>query len=122
MKHFSILSVAILLITSLTSCGVNEALVLNHNSNATQVSLGSKNFNVIEQVTGTADVSYVLVFGGVNRKQLYQNAYSDLVKKANLSGSRALVNLVTEQHVGGVPPFYFKRTITVSAHVVEFTE
>lgn len=122
MKQVSILSIAILLITSLTSCGVNEALVLNHNSNATQVHLASKNYTVIDQVTGTADVSYVLAFGGVNRKQLYQNAYSQLVKNADLSGSRALVNIVTEQHLGGVPPFYFTRTITVSAHVVEFTE
>lgn len=122
MKQLSILSIAILLITSLTSCGVNEALVLNHNSNATQVHLAGKNYKVIEQVTGTADVSYVLAFGGVIRKQLYQNAYSQLVKNADLSGSRALVNIVTEQHLGGVPPFYFKRTITVSAHVVEFTE
>lgn len=56
----------------------------------------------------------------MNKKQLYENAYSDMVKKADLTGSRALINIVTEEHVGGVPPFYYTRTVTVSAHVIEF--
>jgi hypothetical protein len=29
---------------------------------------------------------------------------------------------VTEEHLGGVPPFYYTRTITVSASVIEFTK
>ncbi|MEO9871428.1 MAG: DUF6567 family protein [Ekhidna sp.] len=45
-----------------------------------------------------------------------------MVNKAELTGSRALVNIMTEEHIGGVPPFYYKRTINVSAHVIEFTE
>lgn len=122
MKQFSIFSIALLLIISFSSCGVNGAMVLNQNSNATQVHLTKKNYRVVEQVTGSADVNYVMLIGGMNRKQLYQNAYSDLVKKADLKGSKALVNMVTEEHLGGVPPFFFKRTITVSAHVVEFID
>lgn len=110
------------LLISLNSCGINQAIVLNHNSNSTQVHLANNNYKVLEQVSGSADVSYVLAFGGVDRKKLYQNAYSELINKANLSGSMALVNLVTEQHVGGVPPFYYTRTITVSAHVIEFID
>ncbi|MEX2593675.1 MAG: DUF6567 family protein [Anditalea sp.] len=117
---YSLIATALLI--SLNSCGVNQAIVLNHNSNSTQVHLASKNYTVVEQVSGSAEVSYILAFGGVNKKQLYQNAYSELINKANLSGSKALVNLVTEQHLGGVPPFYYKRTITVSAHVVEFVD
>lgn len=106
----------------MTSCGVNHAFVFNHNQHATQVNLSSNNFKVVDQVNGSADVSYVLIFGGLNKKQLFNNAYADMVSKANLSsGSRALTNIVTEEHLGGLPPFYYKRTITVSAHVVEFT-
>ena len=122
MKKINYFLLAVVLLISLNSCGVNQAFVMNHNSNSTQVHLASKNYNVLEQISGTADVSYVLVFGGVNRKQLYQNAYSEMISKANLSGSKALVNLITEQHLGGIPPFYYKRTITVSAHVVEFLD
>jgi hypothetical protein len=29
---------------------------------------------------------------------------------------------MTEEHFGGLPPFYIKRTITVSGMVVEFTK
>ncbi len=123
MKKLSISLLFIASLVLLNSCGINHAYVFNHNQNATQVHLGSNNFKVLEKVSGTAEVSYVLIFGGVNRKALYKNAYSDMVNSANLvSGSKALVNILTEEHVGGVPPFYYTRTITVSANVIEFVK
>jgi hypothetical protein len=121
MKKLSISLVFVAGLLFFNSCGINHAYVFNHNQNATQVHLGSNNFKVLEKVSGTAEVSYVLIFGGVNRKQLYKNAYNEMVNSANLvSGSKALVNVLTEEHVGGVPPFYYTRTITVSANVIEF--
>ena len=108
-------------IALLTSCGVSNSLIVNHNTNATQVQLSSNNFKVVDQVSGSAEVNYIFMIGGINKRQLFENAYSTMMEKANLkSGARALVNIVTEEHVGGVPPFYFKRTVTVSAHVIEF--
>lgn len=105
----------------LTSCGVNNSIILNHNQNSTQVQLSSDNFRVIDKVTGSAEVEYIFMIGGLDKRQLYENAYSAMVSKANLTNApRALVNIVTEEHIGGVPPFYYKRTVTVSAHVVEF--
>ena len=113
---------AIVLLLFLSSCGINNAVILNQNQNATQVHLTTNNYKVVEKVTGSAEIEYILLIGGMNYKQLYANAYADMVNKTNLmSGSRALINIVTEDHIGGVPPFYFKRTITVSAHVIEFT-
>lgn len=123
MKKLSISLLFLAGLIVLNSCGINYAYVVNHNQNATQVHLGSNNFKVLEKVSGTAEVSYVLIFGGVNRKQLYKNAYSEMVTSANLvSGSKALVNILTEEHVGGVPPFYYTRTLTVSANVIEFVK
>jgi hypothetical protein len=120
------LKISLLLLSGivfLNSCGINYANVINHNQNATQVHLGSNNFKVVEKVSGTAEVSYVLIFGGVDRKQLYANAYSEMANSAKLvSGSKALVNILTEERVGGVPPFYYTRTITVSANVIEFVK
>lgn len=113
-------AIAITLVS--TSCGVSNAFVLNQNQNSTQVHLSTNNYQVVEKVRGSADVTYVLIFGGKNKKQLYANAYAQMIEQANLSsGSRALVNMVTEEHVGGVFPFYYKRTITTSAQVIEFT-
>ena len=123
MKKVSILTTIAAAALMLNSCGVNSAIVANHNLNSTQVQLSGNNFKVVEKVSGTAEVSYVLCFGGMNKKRLFETAYSDMMDKANLKGSsKAVINVITEQHVGGVPPFYYKRTVTVSGNVVEFTK
>ena len=122
MKKIGIYSVLILLAGFLNSCGIGHALVTNHNQNATEVHLSGNNFKVIDQVSGSSEVSYVLAIGGMKKRQLYENAYSMMMKKANLlNGSKAIINVMTEEHVGGFAPFFVRRTMTVSAQVVEFT-
>ncbi|QHT66195.1 hypothetical protein GXP67_05695 [Rhodocytophaga rosea] len=122
MKRIFIYSGLLWLAAVLSSCGIGHALVTNHNQNATEVHLGGNNFKVIDQVSGSSEVSYVLAMGGMNKRQLYQNAYATMMKKANLlSGSKAIINVTTEEHLGGFAPFFVRRTITVSAQVVEFT-
>lgn len=123
MKKIGICSVWLALTAILSSCGIGTALVTNHNQNATEVHLSGNNFKVIDQVSGSSEVSYVMAMGGMNKKQLYQNAYSAMMKQANLlNGSKAIINVMTEEHVSGFAPFYVRRTITVSAQVVEFTK
>jgi PBP1b-binding outer membrane lipoprotein LpoB len=122
MKKSSIYSMLLLLAVFLTSCGIGTALVTNHNQNATEVHLSGNNFKVIDQASGSSVASYVLAIGGMNKRQLDENAYSAMTKKANLlNGSKAIINVMTEEHVSGFAPFFIKRTITVSAQVVEFT-
>lgn len=112
----------IIILPTITSCGVGASIIVNQNLNTTHVHLGSDNYKVIGSAVGTSEVQYIMLIGGLKKKQLYQNAYADMVSKANLdSGSKALINVVTEEHVGGVPPFYVKRKITVSASVIQFT-
>jgi PBP1b-binding outer membrane lipoprotein LpoB len=122
MKKKGIYSVLLLLAAFLNSCGIGTALVTNHNQNATEVHLSGNNFKVIDQVSGSSETSYILAIGGMNKRQLYENAYSTMMKKANLlNGSKAIINVMTEEHFSGFAPFFVKRTITVSAQVVEFT-
>jgi PBP1b-binding outer membrane lipoprotein LpoB len=122
MKKMGNYSVMLLLAALLSSCGISTALVTNHNQNATQVHLSGNNFKVIDQVSGSSETSFLLAMGGMKEKQLYENAYSTMMKKANLlNGSKALINVMTEEHVSGFFPFFVRRTITVSAQVVEFT-
>ncbi len=122
MKNLGIIAIFTLSLLALSSCGVNNALIANLNQSSTQVELSGNNYKTIERVTGSAEVEYILLIGGINRRQLYANAYADMLNNADLmTNSRALVNIVTEEHFGGVPPFYIKRTITVSAHLIEFT-
>jgi hypothetical protein len=122
MKKISIYSVMLLLIAIISSCGIGTALVTNHNQNVTQVHLSGNNFKVIERVSGNSETSYVFALGGIKRTQLYENAYADMLKKANLlNSSKVIINIITEEHISGFAPFYVKRIITVSAQVVEFT-
>lgn len=122
MKKIRIYSVLLLLAAFFSSCGIGTALVTNHNQNATEVHLSQNNFKVIDQVSGSSQDTYVLTIGGMNKRQLYENAYSTMLKKANLlNGSKAIINIMTEEHVSGFAPFFVRRTITVSAQVVEFT-
>lgn len=75
--------------------------------------LSEADFRTVGKVVGTDSVAYDLVFGGMKKKRLYA---ADPGK-----GSRAVVNVITEEHLGGVIPFYYKRTLTVSGQVIEFT-
>jgi hypothetical protein len=114
--------IAISAVLLLSSCGVNGSLIVNHNQNTSQVQLSSNNFKVVDRVSGSAEVKYIVCIGGLKKRQLYENAYSEMLKKANLlNGPKAIVNVVTEEHAGGVPPFFIRRTVTVSANVIEFT-
>jgi hypothetical protein len=123
MKQLTITVLAVIFLFSMNSCGVSNAFIFNTNQNSTQVTLSQANYKVVGKATGSSDVSYVLIFGGAQKKQLFANAYARMVENADLtSGAKALTNLVTEEHVGGVPPFYYTRTITVSANVIEFTK
>ena len=123
MKNILLTTIIMFALLFLNSCGVNNALITNQNQNSTQVHLSTNNYKVVERVTGSAEVDYILFIGGINKRQLYENAYSDMMNKVDLlSDSKALINIVSEEHVGGVPPFYFTRTITVSAHVIKFTD
>jgi hypothetical protein len=122
MKRLFILFSGAILAFALSSCGVGSSILVNHNQNSTQVQLAGNNYKVVDKISGSAEVEYICLIGGLRQKQLYENAYSNMVGKANLiNTSRALVNIVSEEHIGGVPPFYYKRTITFTAHVIEFT-
>lgn len=121
MKKIVIYSVMLLIAEFFSSCGIGFAHITNHNQNATEVHLSGNNFKVIDQVSGSSEASYVFAIGAKKQRQLYENAYSSMVKKANLlNGSKAIINVMAEEHVSGFAPIYVKRTITVSALVVEF--
>ena len=122
MKKIYVYFTFLVLTAFLNSCGIGHALVTNHNQNATEVHLSENNFKVVDQISASSETSYVLAIGGVNKRQLYENAYSAMMKKANLlNGSKAIINVMTEEHISGFAPFFVRRTITVSAQVVEFT-
>lgn len=121
MKTFKIITIVILSTFLLSSCGVNTALVANLNNNTTNVELSQKNFKVIEQVSGSSSAKYILGIGGIKEKALVEKAKAKMLENSNLNGSsKAIINQTTETHITMVFPFYYKVTVIVSAHIIEF--
>lgn len=105
-----------------TSCGGSASIMSNSSINQTTVELSKKNFNILGKVTGKSTNTYVLGIGGMSNKALLEQAKNNMITNANLSGSKALINITYDKHFNGFVPFYSVVTITASAYIVEFTE
>lgn len=113
-----LLTIAFLIM--LSSCGFNHANMLNINNNLTNVELSSKNFMVLDRVSGEATATYILGIGGKSHKSLLQDAMSRMYNNANLSGNaKALINVTYETHTTTII-VYSRTTYTASGNVIEF--
>lgn len=106
----------------LSSCGIHSAYVSNVNSNSSVVNLSMKNFEVVERVSGSSTATYFLGIGGITNKALVDKAKSNMLEHAFMAGkARAIINVTHESHVTFILPFFVQKTVTVSAHIIEFT-
>lgn len=123
MRTFKTLSIIIITSILMTSCGIHSAMVGNVNNNNTNVELSKKNFKVIEKVSGKSTATYIFGIGGLSNKALIEKAKFKMLENADLiGGSKAIINLTTESHISIVYPLFFQKRVTVSGHIVEFTE
>ena len=123
MKNLKIAIVLTLTAFLFQGCGIHSTLVGNLNGNMTNVELTRKNFTVLERISGTSTATCIMGIGGLSNKALIEKAKADMLSRHNLTGgSKAIVNLTVEEHVSMVLFFYVKRTVTVSAHLIEFTD
>jgi hypothetical protein len=116
MKRF-IQSILVLgLITVFTGCSIRDGY-MGHQVQ-TQVQLNKANFDVIKSIEGEATANYFLGIG-LSKENLIARAKKDMLNKANLHGSQALVNITTD-----IKSAWFligrKETIYMSANIVEF--
>ncbi len=123
MKTCKILSIVFLTSILMTSCGIHSANVSNINNYTTSVGLNKKNFRVIDRVSGKSTATYVLGIGGLSNKALVEKSKARMIEDTDLTGgSKAIINVTTESHTTLVVPFFYQKTVTVSAHIIEFTE
>jgi len=116
MKRFIQSILVIGLIALFTGCSTTSGY-MGHQVQ-TQVQLNKANFNVIKSVEGEATANYFLGIG-LSEENLIARAKKDMLKKANLQGSQALVNITTDSK----DSWFFigrKETIYMSASIVEF--
>jgi len=84
----------------------------------TEVQLGQANFDVVKSVTGEAQADYY--FGiGPSQQDLLAQAKRDMIAKAGLKGSQAVVNVTTDIKRSGFL-FWLQKKAYVSAEVVQF--
>ncbi len=84
----------------------------------TEVQLNQANFDVVRSVNGEASANYFLGIGP-SRQNIIGKAKMDMMKKANLKGPQALINVTTDTKFTW---FIFWRQMKayVSAEVVQF--
>jgi len=120
-KKFTIIA-ALICSVSLTSCAGHYGLTSNLNNHSTEVVLSKNNYKVLKSVTGDASVTYIFGIGGLSKKALIAEARSEMLQDANLEGSaRAIINETVEIK-GTSFPFFGKKTVTISAQVIEFMD
>ena len=117
-KLFTILFVSLYL----SSCV--SLLDLHDNYGRSEVHLTQANFKVVDKVSGSATVTYILGFGGNKANSLVGKARSNMLRKVDMIGkSMGIVNETIEykdQYILG--SLIYRRTYTLSAHIVEFTK
>ncbi len=121
MKNFILL---LIVAFTFVGCGVNEHLSYNENQQQTSVQLSKANFIVVAKVKGEATATYWFGIGGIKEKALVEMAKADMLSKANILGKpRAIINVTSEiHHLGVLSPIYYRKTVIVSGHVIEFTD
>lgn len=84
----------------------------------TQVHLSQANFDVIKSATGEAKADYF--FGiGPSEQNLTAQAKRDMINKAGIKGSQALINITTDIKSSGFFVWRQKK-VYVSAEVIQF--
>lgn len=106
---------------ALSSCATSGNYLTNQNVNQTNVVLSEANYKVVGKAEGNAKSRYIFGIGGMSKKSMQQNAYSDMVQNAKLTGSQALININYSQKVKSVP-FYLMRSMKVEGTIIEFTK
>ena len=118
-KFLTRIAMAVAAVLLLAGCGVSQTLTTNANLNQTNVVLSQKNFHVVKTVEAETSATYVFGIGGMSKKALYNNAVAELTKKADLTGSQALVN-VTVKSSAKLAVVFGKVTYRAEATVIEF--
>jgi hypothetical protein len=116
--YFILLGIAFLF----SSCTVHFGLTSNSNIHSTEVVLSKKNFKVVDSVQGTSQAVYVFGIGGISKNAMIAEARANMLSKVDFIGtSKAVINETVEVKYT-LFPFFREYLVTVSAHIIEFTE
>lgn len=112
---------SVLALLFFTGCGISSYMTHNQNQNQTSVVLADNNYKIVKTVEASVSNTYICGIGGLSKEALMSNAIDELTKKANLTGSQALVN-VTVQTQNKVILVWSRKTVVAHGTVVEFID
>lgn len=105
-----------------SSCAFHAGVTSNINNHTTEVVLSKNNFKVLESVQGESEAMYVFGMGGLSKKAMVAEARALMYSRANLIGSsKAIINETVDIKHSFFPIVRLYR-VTVSGHIIEFTE
>ncbi len=119
MKHLR-LALIIVIMTMAYGCGIPNHLTSNLNQISTNVILSENNYSIVGSVETELSSTYILGIGGLSKKALYTNAMSELSRKANLTGSQALINVSLSTHIEVAWILWRRYTIIAHGTIIEF--
>jgi hypothetical protein len=105
----------------LSSCGITTSHVSNNVTTVTHVQLSQNNFRVIGRVSGSAKNWYILGFGGLLSRNLYGKAKDNMMRKVDLTGARAIIDVTYDTHVREII-VYGDYTVTATGTLIEFID
>lgn len=111
---------AILSAILFTGCAGVHSLTHTPIANSPTVTLSQNNFHVVKHVESSTTTTRILGIGGLSHKAMKQNAVADMMKKANLTGSQAMINITTKVSTRAWTALYVETTVTAYGTVVEF--
>lgn len=112
--------VAIASLTMVGCTGISTINTSNVNQNQTCVVLSRKNFHIVKTVSAEVSDHYFLGLGGM--RNLEKLAIAELTQKAGLTGSQALINIVTKQSTASRFFLFQERSLYAEATVIAFDE
>jgi hypothetical protein len=101
----------------MTGCSASNGFI--GHSITTEVQLNQANFDVVRSVNGEASANYFLGFGPSQQNMIGQ-AKREMINKAKLKGSQALVNVTTDVKYSWFPIIWRQQKAYVSAEIVQF--
>ena len=120
MKNFFSVVAALCLAAMTTGCGTSLFNSSNSGTNLTNVELSKANYRIVKNIEGFSSASYILGIGGLSRKATRDNAVADMMRKAKLTGSQAVVNVHIKNHFTTVLGLYMRFSVSATAQVIEF--
>ncbi len=115
MKKYLLLYFFLFIITFASSC-----MAFYSGTMSSSAGLSAPNFSYVKKnISGQSRAIYILVFGGMEKQNLVEEAKQKMLSKNPLQNNQALTN-ITVSFKKVINLFYRKVTCTITADVVEF--